>query len=254
MKRFIASLATLMLGLAMVAGTAQAQNLARTFKVTPKPGMGAQFEAAFKQHVELRKAEKDPWSWSVFTYETGPDVGSYMIRSGAHSYADFDAYERETTAFQAKVGEHWTSVVMPLVGEVSSEISMTDTTIAHWPPDWSKINFVTVSTYRVPPAMREQFFAQIKIAHTHLMAGGFANYYGWSWPASGGTSSEVRLAGFHENWADMEQPSPTFGEIMTKAMGEKKMKEWSDTFIKTFMRVDNVTMRWRRDLSVMPDM
>lgn len=253
MKRLTASLTTLMLGLVMLAGTAQAQNLARSHTFTPKQGMGAQFETAFKQHIELRKAEKDPWAWAVLTYETGPNIGSYLVRSGGHSWADFDAYEQES-AFRTKVMAHWNTVVRPLIEEVSSAIIVTDTTMANWPSDWDKINFVTLTTYRVPPAMRGQFFDHIKIAHTNLMAGGWPNYYGWSWPVSGGTSSEVTVAGFHENWADMAAPSPSFGEIMTKALGEKKMKEWGDGFVKTFARVDNVTLRWRKDLSVMPDM
>jgi hypothetical protein len=251
MKQFRWSLAALALGLVILVGTAPAQNgtLSRNYDVMPKRGMEAQFEAALKAHAAFRMANNDPWEWAVLMVETGPDAGGYHIRSGAHSWADFDAYDAAST-FQEAARNHWNSTVAPLIGSFQSSISQSDTSISHWPADWDAINFVTVTTYRVRPTTREQFFADVKTAHTTLMAGGWTSSYAWAMPVSGGMPGEVSIAGFHTNWADMAEPDPNFFQVMTKQLGEKKLKEWRDHFLDTFMNASTVTMRWRRDLGV----
>lgn len=251
MKHIRWSFAALLLGLVAWVGTAPAQNgtLSRTWVVMPKRGMEAQFESALKAHAAFRMANKDPWDWSVFVYETGPKTGGYNIRSGGHSWADFDAYDA-ASSFQQAAMTHWNSTVAPLIGSIESMITQVDTTISRWPADWDAINFVTSTTYRVRPATREQFFADVRTAHATLTAAGWTNNYAWAMPVSGGTPGEVWIAGFHTNWADMAEPDPNFFQVMTKQLGEKKMKEWMDHFLGTFINASSETLRWRKDLGV----
>ena len=87
---------------------AQDATYARSYTVTPKDGMVAQFEAALQAHTRWRTENNDPWTWGVSTFEVGEAVGRYAIRSGGHSWADFDAYD---AGFGPEGLVHWNATV-----------------------------------------------------------------------------------------------------------------------------------------------
>ena len=87
---------------------AQDATYARSYTVTPKDGMVPQFEAALQAHTRWRTENNDPWTWGVSTFEVGEAVGRYAIRSGGHSWADFDAYD---AGFGPEGLVHWNATV-----------------------------------------------------------------------------------------------------------------------------------------------
>ena len=83
--------ATAALTLTGVPAHAQDATYARTYQVTPKDGMIAQFEAALQAHVRWRSENNDPWNWGVNTVEVGENSdrprSASPTRSSQHSPA-----------------------------------------------------------------------------------------------------------------------------------------------------------------------
>ncbi len=223
-------------------------NLARTYNVTPKAGMGAQFETALREHAQWRTANNDPWTWSVSVAETGQNFGTYGIRSGGHSWADFDAYD---AGFGPQGLVHYMATVAPLVESTTSTISRTDEDLSRLPPDGFNLAFVTVTKFQLRPGRGSQFNQLIGQANEILMEGGFPEYWVWASPVSGGGPGPyINLVGLHSSWEDMADPDPSFEAVMMAKLGEEGFMEWGNNLAATYRGVASWTLRRRPDLSV----
>ena len=118
-----AVVAASVLGGSTALAQANTPTVARSYTVTPKPGMVAQFEVALREHARWRAENGDPWDWNVSMHETGEDFGAYSIFSGGHSWADLDAYD---AGFAPQGLVHWNATVAPLVESLSSAIGTTN--------------------------------------------------------------------------------------------------------------------------------
>src|SRR5258708_31194255 len=70
-----------------------ANNVCRIYFSTPKPGMGQQYEAGRKKHMQFHRAQKDTWTWNTFAIETGDNAGMYVTSSCGHAWKAFDEWE-----------------------------------------------------------------------------------------------------------------------------------------------------------------
>ncbi len=226
---------------------AQDNNLARMYLVTPKQGMAAQFETALRDHAGWRAANGDPWTWNVYAAETGDDLGVFVIRSGNHSWADFDAYDA-SFAMQGLV--HWNATVAPLVGTISSGIWAMDMENSSLPAEPMQPAFVNVTTFHLRPGMEQQFIEMVNQASEILKGHGWTNFL-WESPVSGGgPGPTIDLATLHPNWADMAEPDPDFATIMIQDMGQEGFGEWMSGLGETYRGVESMTVRHRPDMSV----
>lgn len=120
-------------GIGLGAEHAQAQgNLADVWTLVPKPGVGQGFEAALRDHMQWRTEAGDPWQWSVYTVETGPDVGAYVVRSSNHSWADFDAYD---AGFGPEAGLRVAASFGDMIESAEHQITASDTARSRRAPD-----------------------------------------------------------------------------------------------------------------------
>jgi hypothetical protein len=232
---------------------AQANNLTRSYVVTAKPGMAAQLAAAIREHAQWRKANHDPWTWGVYTPETGADLGTFFIRSGNHTWADFDAYDK---GFGPQGQVQWAANVAPLVQSISSSIDRRlPDSLNQLPPTGTAINLANVTTFRIRVGMEPQFESQVAQAVKVLKAAKWPGYWVWFTPVSGGPEigPVVYLAGLFGTWADMKEPDPSFASVMTKALGQDGFTKWVNAFNATLRATSEGTVRYRPDLSVMPD-
>jgi len=243
------SLALLVATSVGVSATASGQdNLARTYNVTPKAGMGAQFETALREHAQWRAANNDPWSWSVSVPETGENVGTYGIRSGGHSWADFDAYH---AGFGPQGLVHWNATVAPLVELVASTIGRTNEDLGQLPPDGFDLAFVTITRFQLRPGRANEFNQLVGQAMEILKEGGFPGYWVWTSPVSGGGPGPyISVVGLNSSWEDMADPDPSFEAVMMAKLGEEGFMEWTNKFGATYRGVESWTRRLRPDLSV----
>ncbi len=221
--------------------------VARTYTVKPKPGMAAQFEVALRDHAEWRAANGDPWDWNVTMRVTGEDVGIYGIRSGGHSWADFDAYD---AGFAPQGLVHWNATVQPLVESVSSTISTANLEISKPPPEGTAFDLINVTRCYLRPGRGMEFNRLIEQA-TEIIRDKLPGYWVWVSPIlGGGPGPYISLVGFNENWAGMAPPDPSFAAIMTQELGEDGFREWSTNLGQTYRGVESYTLQRRRDMDV----
>ena len=229
---------------------AQDATYARTYAVTPKDGMVAQFEAALQAHVQWRNENNDPWTWGVSTVEVGEALGQFGIRSGGHSWADFDAYD---AGFGPEGLVHWNATVAPLVASVSSAITTLNQAIGSNPPVGAYA-FVNIQAYQLRPGREAQFTQVVNSAVEILMEHDFPGYFVWVSPVlGGGPGPSVSLVSFHTSWADMAPPDPGFEAIMVQALGQDGFMEWTRELGETYRGVESIVRRLRPDLGVEVD-
>jgi hypothetical protein len=234
-----------------VSAFAQDNNLTRGYEVTAKAGMVAQLDAAIRQHAEWRKANSDPWIWTVYTPETGADLGVFVIRSGNHTWADFDAYDQ---GFGPEGLLHWNANVAPLIESTSSGISMALPDNNQPVPPGTQIAFVTVTTFHIRSGMELPFNELVTQAIGTLKEAHWPGYWLWASPVSGPERGPVMyLASLFENWAAMQEPDPSFEAVMLQAHGQDGFMEWATKIGETLRGTEAVTYRFRPDLSVLPN-
>lgn len=69
-------------------GMGQAKNVINSTRVFSKPEKIAEFEKALAAHAQ--KYHTGDWKWRVWSIESGPDAGGYMITEGPNSWVQMD--------------------------------------------------------------------------------------------------------------------------------------------------------------------
>jgi len=69
-------------------GIGQVKNVMNTTRIFAKPEKIAELEKALAAHAQ--KYHTGNWKWRVWSIESGPDAGGYMITEGPNSWADID--------------------------------------------------------------------------------------------------------------------------------------------------------------------
>jgi hypothetical protein len=71
-----------------IIGIGQVKNVLHSSRVFPKPEKVAEFEKAVAAHAQ--KYHTGDWKWRVWSIESGPDAGGYMITEGPNSWERID--------------------------------------------------------------------------------------------------------------------------------------------------------------------
>jgi hypothetical protein len=236
---------------ALIPGHAQSQLVSEMWQITPKAGMEAGFQEAFKAHIEFREAQGDPWVWQTWEIVVGEDVGDFLVVSWDHAWADFDAYENSD--FVGIAGPHFGATVAPLVDDAVNMISQADTTMQKLPtdPDY-EVNLVMVMSFDLLPGKFmafEQGMAQLNEAMQEM-----PGYFTSSAPVVGGDGSDFTLAFLGENWADFAEEEPSFMEVMMEMYGEEEAMAIWTSLDECIASVSSRMVRLRPDLSSPPEM
>ncbi len=237
--------------LALIPGQAQCQLVSEMWQITPKAGMEAGFQEAFKAHMEFRVAQGEPWVWQTWEVVVGEDVGDFLVVSWDHAWADFDAYENSD--FPGIAGPHWGATVAPLVEDASNGIFQSDTTIQKLPTDPEyQVSLVQVMSFDLVPGKYMAFnqaMAQLNVAMMEMPF-----YYTSSAPVVGGDGSDFTLAFLGENWADFTEEDPNFMEVMAEVYGEEEAMAIWNTLDECIDSATSSMLRLRPDLSNLPEM
>jgi len=244
-KMFLTLIVIFCLGFLSQNLSAQSKNLARVVLVKVKTGQGDDFAAALKKHAEWRKQHGDPWTWVVHQVVNGKNLGDFIIRSGGHSWKDFDDYAESfkngTTEFYKTVG--------PYIKDVSSIITAGDTVNVDWPENPMDVNLIAITTYHLKPGHEWAFTQAVNKYHKAIQDNKRDVHYAFGWNINGSEGPTVNRALPYKNWSDIEGPDESFSEFMQRVLGkEETMKlymEFSDTFTSTESMI--LLVRW--DLS-----
>ena len=244
--RIAAPLALLFALVAPAAGTAQGSTLAFSFYVTAEPGSELAFEAAWKAHMEFREANGDPWTWDVLQEAIGDNAGRYVIRSANHSWADLDAVNADESA--QVLQSHFLTTVAPLARETSSAVFGLQESLSNLPPADPPMNVVAVTVFRIDA--ENQMAMQEALQEYHTAATEAGMYHAVLVPMiGGGDGPSILLAGFAENFAGLEEPSPSILETMTAQHGEERTQEIAQAFLAGIESARSYVLVRRPDLS-----
>jgi hypothetical protein len=94
-------------------GFSQVKNVLSTSRSFPKQDKIAEFEKALAAHAQ--KYHTGDWKWRVWSIESGPDAGGYMITEGPNSWDQLDS----RNDLSAEHTADWEKNVAPLTTERS---------------------------------------------------------------------------------------------------------------------------------------
>jgi hypothetical protein len=191
-----------------------ADAVASSWYIWPKPGHTEQFEKAISAHAAWRKRNGESFDWQVFQPVAGDDMAHYVIRSGGHAWADFDAnrkWEVETraeAAFWSQVGAH--------VDRYSHYLTQDEDEISYWNTT-DPFPMYEVTTLRLGPGQYGNFRRAVSRARDAARAQKWNASWGLS--AITGGDDDLILVLPYRSYADMAGPSPAFIDMMAAHLG-----------------------------------
>jgi hypothetical protein len=249
MKVLRNTLVALIAALAVLSSTrVQAQNVvARTYRFTPAAGKTAAFEQALKTHAAWRKQAGDPWDWSVYQVMTGDHTGSYMVRSGGHTWADLDAYD---AGFGPKGSARFQANVAPLLASMTSWVTVSDTVHRHLPESADGYAIISLTTYHIKPGKGDQFDAAVDAYAKAGAKGGTPGRYAWFNTVNSGPGGTRGLAVFHKDWASFAPRQPSLGKATEDTFGHELADQIYRDLLGSISYTESLIMQYRPDLSV----
>ncbi len=244
---FLVVLSLLLLALPVLAQD-EPGTLARGFFLTIKPGMTQQFEEAYKQHIAWHRQQNDTWTWHTWQYETGAQLGQYVVRTPGHHWEDFDAHAEFNAAdaadFFAGPGQY--------VGSASSVFSRLLPKVSRWPEGDAIPAFVEVLTFRLRYGSGREFNYAIKKVTEAINKSDWPVHYAWLTTLRGGEFGTYILVLPHENWADFKEPEKPFEAMLEEVYGRVEADKVLKAFTKAVRSESSQIARFRPDLSYMP--
>jgi len=223
------------------------ESLAWVYFVSPAPGQGMKLEAAMKQHYTLHAKANDPWRRNVWEVVTGDHVGSYIIRTGGHTWADFDA-EADIPGDREDIATN----IAPYVSSVAGAITEWDQDISRWPDDLPMPKMVEVTVYHLKPGAWRKFYMAVKKVHEAIGEKKLPFHYGWEWTASGGHGTEITLVIPHATWADFKGPEGSLWKAVEEVYGETEADMLRGLISKSTKSMESYIVTYRDDLSYVP--
>ena len=224
----------------------QTNDLAFMYQMKVEMGSEMAFESAWKEHLAFREANGEPFNWQVFQVVFGDQSGAYLIRSGSHSWADMDSYG-SMPDFQQSAGNHFGATVGPLIAEVSSQISVLDTAMSHVPPNVADMNVFMIT--QVHADASAQMEMEEALAAYHQTATANDRYHGVIRTIAGGSGSSFTIVAYAENFAGLEEESPSMTQLMIEEHGEDDFQDIAQAWLSGVGAANTSVIMLRRDLS-----
>jgi hypothetical protein len=228
---------------------ANQNTVARFFSITPKGGQAQQLEDGIKKHIAFHRANGDQSDWYVWTVETGPALGSYLVGTLGHQWKDFEGME-----LGPKDGADVEANITPYVQHVSSSIWTFRSDISPAPEDkGAPAKFLEVEEFFLRPEGTQDFENTIKQI-TQAMNKAPAQQRGGKPPMlyelrQGGEAPRMALVFSHENWADFGPHGITVMQALQQVFGPQKAQQIMQAGGKAIRYTESQILRYRPDLS-----
>ncbi|MGI9628948.1 MAG: hypothetical protein ACR2QM_19105, partial [Longimicrobiales bacterium] len=148
---------------------ATAQSVALRYWLTPKPESSHEVEAALTEFTEWLRQEGEPWRWSVFRVIVGDQSGSWVLRSGGHTWQEFDERgpglgPRSWSRFEASV--------LPLLESATLQVEQTNETLTSRPEQGGGTTVFHITEWDLEPEGAVAFQQAVtSIMESHEQAG-----------------------------------------------------------------------------------
>lgn len=247
MKKWI--LLTVVFSASVAAAAAQAPGpIAKIYFVKVKPGMEAKFEEAYKAHIAWHRSQNDTWAWDAWQFESGPDVGSYVIVSPGHRWSDFDARGEFGAADAAQAQEH----LAPLLQSLEVSYSQMIPEISRMPEGMEKVVVAEVTDFHVRPGREFDFLRVIRTV-SKAMAGEDDGPSFWTRSLTG-PGAVMTAISVHSNWAGLEPPQKPLIVALSEKLGALDTAGLVKTFSESVESTETFIVRYREDLAYQPKM
>lgn len=239
--------------ISLVALSAAAQqgpqtDIARLFQIKVKNGHAAQFEEAYKQHLAWHTQQKDTWEWSAWQFDTGEEFGQYIIRTGNHTWADFDNRGAMGVADGADAQQRLT----PHTEETKSWLARGLLDISHWPDRGTPPAMILVSRYHLHQGAEQDWLFAVRKIHEALRKANAPFRYYFSETVAGEEEPSFAIVSPRDKWTDMNPPEKSFVEMVEGVLGRQETAELLQRFSKAVHCSSSNILRHRPDLSYTP--
>jgi len=220
-------------------GFSQVKNVLNSTRIFPRQDKISEFEKALTNHAQ--KYHTGDWKWRVWSVESGPDAGGYMITEGPASWVELDS----RGDLGAEHTADWEKNVAPLTQERNSS------TYAEFQADLSTVQLTDYSdkiviNHIISRPGKIGAIADLMKKQKNLWKADTASVAVYLLVASGdpGYLTVTRLkGGLKELASDYRKP---LKERFTAANGEGSL----DSFLKDY--ADDVQSRWSELLIYKP--
>ena len=225
--------------------------VAKNHFVTVNPGQALEFEAAYKGHLEWHANKNDTWYWHTWQVVNGKRLGQYIVRTGHHTWADFD----EHAQFSMEDSAHYEENVSDYVKKISSNMVVAAPDISKWPDDYGMPTMVDVNVFQVSNEYSRAFYHTMKKIHNAIVEKEIPFTYAWSFVASGGEGpgpTWVMVFPF-KSWAEYGASwEPAFWKLVEEVYGDYETDLIRKLMNKAIVHQENYMAAYRADLSYNP--
>jgi len=250
-RQYVSAVLALLVCCAPLFAGAQEKNegkLARVYTMVPKHGSGQALWEALKAHAAYRTQQGDPWTWRMYSVVNGKGLGNYVVRSGGHHWADFDAYD--TASAKLNLSEHFNKTVQPHLAYVSSTINMDDDAHSHW-VDNDNYRLFSITRYAIIPGKIGQFETALGEIHKGLQKQKWAKSYAFVNVVNGASGPTRILVLPRENWANFEAPKPSVMQVLASEYGKDKTEDMLNRYGSSYSSAQSSVIRYLPELSVL---
>lgn len=191
-------------------------NVADTWIMWPKDGRQMDFETAVRNHAAWRKQNGERFVWQIYQPIVGDDLTYYVIRSGGHHWADFDA-NREWGR-SAKAGEEFDRTVGQHVARIEHYFDETLEQFSHW-QESEDYRYFGVSELQLKPGMYGQMTDELAKLHKAAVDGNYSRSF--SVLLNIGGDGGMLVVWPYRNYAEMAQPEPSIMKLMADSLGSE---------------------------------
>ncbi len=219
--------------------------LSDVWVVTPRDGHHAEFEAALREHIAVRRTAGDPRNWDTYAVVVGDSIGTYVVRHCCFEWPDQDAYLEWSNGTELQA--HWNDNVHPHVADYRHYMDRFDWQNSHWPAEGEDWNYVGVTRWNPKPGEGMTRYTVRKKMSEIAKENGWDGRWLWINPVGGATS--LVLATPFKDYADMAPPETSFYDFLVKHTSDEEAASMLQTFEGSFWSSEYVIFERRRDLS-----
>jgi hypothetical protein len=235
----------------VAAATAVAQEespglVSKIHLVIVEPGDTLEFEAAFREHLQLHKANNDPWSWHTWQIVNGEHFGQFLIRSHGHNWKDFDEHAEARRLDLADFMTH----VAPHIEKISSTLEVLEPSISNWSDEDSRPELVEMTRFWLHYGASDDFLEVVQKIHRAVRSKDPSADYAWSTTVNGSEGPTMTLAVPLSGWADYaDNDEASVWEILEEVYGVDEGKALRDKLGRSIRSQKSSVIQFRADLS-----
>ena len=240
---------------AVLPASAQAEHntIARVYDVVPKAGMDQQWQEGLKKFHQWEHEHHVAGTYYTWRVISGDRWGHYLIGTFGHDWKDFDAMEKDAPA---GIGDEFRADLPPYTGSVKAAYYAFRTDLSSTKPNPSQppSHFTALITIMLKPGGDEDIADVIKAGNAAAEKSHWSgNPSQWYSLVDGGEVPQLVLAVSHKDWADFQQPDPSFGKMLSGVYGKEGAEALGHKFNKQVRSIKTEILQYLPDLSYIPE-